>query len=283
MATPNFLDQTGLSYLWSKIADAIASSAKLTENKIPKNVSAFNNDAKYITADDVPEGAMASTTVPKVDSGSGATGTETAFARGDHIHPTDESRLAVNGGDASKTIVKFELPKQRVSIVSGESMETIAGKILRYMNDFGTCAYKSMILKEDLAPSVKSSLEKADTALQSYTETDPTVPDWAKTPTKPSYTPAEIGALSVDDAEANYAKKSDITTVYRPKGSVASYANLPSEGNEVGDVWNVLDTDMNYAWTTESTWDPLGGSVDIPTISNEAIDAIVAGTASDDT
>ncbi len=142
------------------------------------------------------------------------------------------------------------------------------------MNDFGTCAFKSMILKEDLAPSVKSSLEKADSALQSYTETDPTVPDWAKSPTKPSYTPGEIGALSIDDAEANYAKKSDITKIYRPKGSVQSYDNLPQEGNQEGDVWNVIDTDMNYAWTIDGTWDPLGGISEIPIISNETIDAI---------
>jgi len=148
---------------------------------------------------------------------------------------------------------------------------------LKYMNDFGTCAFKSMILKDDLAPSVKTSLEKADTALQSFTESDPTVPAWAKAATKPTYTATEVGALSLDDAEANYAKKSDISSIYRPKGSVQSYDNLPTEGNTVGDVWNVLDTEMNYAWTVDGTWDPLGGAVDIPTISTETIDSIVAG------
>ena len=32
--------------------------------------------------------------------------------------------------------------------------------------------------------------------LTSYTETDPTVPQWAKAQTKPSYTAAEVGATS---------------------------------------------------------------------------------------
>lgn len=278
MADKNFLDQAGLGYLWGKIADAIAKSAAATEKKMPTKTSDLTNDSGFITTADIPEGAAASTTVPKVDSGSGAVGTELAFARGDHVHPTDTTRLAKDGGDASKTIVEFSAPNQRAAIVSGEAMETIAGKILKYMNDFGTCAFKSMILKDDLAPSVKTSLEKADTALQSYTESDPTVPDWAKAATKPSYTAAEVGALSVDDAEANYAKKSDISSIYRPKGSVQSYDNLPTEGNEVGDVWNVIDTDMNYAWTVDGTWDPLGGSVDIPTISNATIDSIIAGS-----
>ena len=277
MATPNFLDQAGLGYLWAKITDAISTSASATEKKIPSKVSQLENDKKYITLADVPDGVAASNTVPKVDSGSGSVGTESAFARGDHVHPTDTTRLATNG-DASSVTVTFTAPNKRETIVSGESFNTIAGKILKYMNDFGTCAFKSMILKEDLAPSVKTSLEKADTALQSYTETDPTVPAWAKTPTKPTYTAAEVGALSIDDANNNFAKKSDISTVYRWKGSKDTYDQLPTEGNTVGDIWNVKDTNMNYGWTEDGTWDPLGSPVEISPITNEAIDSIVAGT-----
>lgn len=277
MATTNFLDQAGLSYLWTKIADAISTSASDTEKKIPTKVSQLENDKKYITLAEVPDGVAASTTVPKVDSGSGSVGTEAAFARGDHVHPTDTTRLATNG-DASSVTVTFTAPNKRETIVSGESFNTIAGKILKYMNDFGSCAFKSMILKEDLALSVKTSLEKADTALQSYTETDPTVPAWAKTPTKPTYTAAEVGALSLDDANKNFAKKSDISTVYKWKGSKDTYDQLPTEGNSVGDIWNVKDTNMNYGWTEDGTWDPLGSPVEISPITNEAIDSIVAGT-----
>lgn len=277
MAIPNFLDQAGLGYLWAKITDAISASASATEKKIPSKVSQLENDAKYITLAEVPDGVAASTTVPKVDSGSGDVGTETAFARGDHVHPTDTTRLATNG-DASSVTVTFTAPNKRETIVSGESFNTIAGKILKYMNDFGSCAFKSMILKEDLAPSVKTSLEKADTALQSYTETDPTVPAWAKAPTKPTYTAAEVGALSLDDANNNFAKKSDISTVYKWKGSKDTYDQLPTEGNTVGDIWNVKDTNMNYGWTEDDAWDPLGSSVEISPITNEAIDSIVAGT-----
>lgn len=277
MATSNFLDQAGLGYLWAKITDAISTSASVTEKKIPSKVSQLENDKKYITLAEVPDGVAASNTVPKVDSGSGSVGTEAAFARGDHVHPTDTTRLATNG-DASSITVTFTAPNKRETIVSGESFNTIAGKILKYMNDFGSCAFKSMILKEDLAPSVKTSLEKADTALQSYTETDPTVPAWAKTPTKPTYTAAEVGALSIDDANNNFAKKSDISTVYKWKGSKDTYDQLPTEGNSVGDIWNVKDTNMNYGWTEDGTWDPLGSPVEISPITNEAIDSIVAGT-----
>lgn len=71
------------------------------------------------------------------------------------------------------------------------------------------------------------------------------------------------------------ALKSDLTTVYKYKGSKVNYAALPESGNEVGDVWNVEDTGKNYAWTG-TEWDDLGGTFEIQAITNEEIDAITA-------
>ena len=51
------------------------------------------------------------------------------------------------------------------------------------------------------------------------------------------------------------------SSVYRFKGSVDRYEDLPSDGNLVGDVWDVMSDDMNYAWADDSNdghWDPLG-------------------------
>lgn len=55
----------------------------------------------------------------------------------------------------------------------------------------------------DLASAVQTSLGKADTALQ--TETDPTVPSWAKASTKPTYTASEVGAIASPASPANGA------------------------------------------------------------------------------
>ena len=55
----------------------------------------------------------------------------------------------------------------------------------------------------------KTDLSQADTALQSYTETDPTVPSWAKQPTKPTYTAQEVGALPANTTIPS--KTSDLT------------------------------------------------------------------------
>lgn len=62
------------------------------------------------------------------------------------------------------------------------------------------------IPKTDLAAAVQTSLGKADTALQNYTETDPTVPSWAKASSKPAYTASEVGAVASNQGVANANK-----------------------------------------------------------------------------
>lgn len=56
--------------------------------------------------------------------------------------------------------------------------------------------------------------------------------------------------------------KNDITTVYKYKGSVPTYNDLPVSGLTTGDVYNIEDTGDNYAWDG-SRWDRLAGTVDL--------------------
>lgn len=65
------------------------------------------------------------------------------------------------------------------------------------------------IPKTDLSDSVQAYLNLANTALQSFTETDPTVPSWAKQSTKPHYTASEVGALPANTYIPQYT--SDLT------------------------------------------------------------------------
>lgn len=69
--------------------DASTRKANIT---VPTSLSDLNNDMGFITTSDIPEGAAASTTSPKMD-GTAAVGTELAFARGDHVHPSDTSKV----------------------------------------------------------------------------------------------------------------------------------------------------------------------------------------------
>lgn len=107
------------------------------------------------------------------------------------------------------------------------------------------------------------------------TETDPTVPAWAKAATKPTYTASEVGAISLTQADS-FAKKSDIVGVYIYKGSVATYSALPTTDQVAGDVYNVEDTDMNYGWTG-TKWDPLGSMFQLNPLTSEEIAAIMNG------
>lgn len=149
-----------------------------------------------------------------------------------------------------------------------------------------------------------------------YTETDPTVPSWAKQSTKPSYTANEVGALptgttldNVPDGTtrklSNYATSanthnaianasgniksyvdSKVSSVYVYKGSVTNYSDLASiTTKEVGDVYNVVNANgstpggTNYAWTG-TEWDALGGTIDLSNyVENSAFTAHTGNSA----
>lgn len=72
-----------------------------------------------------------------------------------------------------------------------------------------------------------------------------------------------------DDLANNYYNKSQVdskfTSVYIFKGSVDTIEDLPTEGNVIGDVWNVRKNDTNYAWTSEG-WDSLGGTAELASL-----------------
>lgn len=83
-------------------------------------------------------------------------------------------------------------------------------QITKALSDFATAAQgikadtayqkpSTGIPENDLAINVKNALALARTALQSFTEKDPTVPAWAKNATKPSYTKSEVGLGNVDN------------------------------------------------------------------------------------
>lgn len=78
---------------------------------------------------------------------------------------------------------------------------------------------------------------------------------------------------------STYAKKSEITNMYKYCGSVASTEKLPTTGQRTGDVYNIEAASkyggagMNVAWNG-TAWDPLGEIFTITAITNAQIDAI---------
>ena len=82
------------------------------------------------------------------------------------------------------------------------------------------------------------------------------------------FTNAYKGQL--DTLDTTYAKKSDISSIYRYKGTVENYAALPSSDQQVGDAYNVTAADSahgikagdNVVWNG-TAWDNLSGTVDL--------------------
>ena len=89
-----------------------------------------------------------------------------------------------------------------------------------------------------------------------------------------------------NDLHTNYYTKPEVDTlvssVYRFKGSVSTYYDLPSENNIEGDVWNIINADIehnikagdNVAWVAakdgiEAHWDVLAGLTDLSNYYNK--------------
>lgn len=117
-----------------------------------------------------------------------------------------EYRMAQNQADWNETTTtspsyiknKPTIPTIPTDIVKYTTQNLTDAEKTQARANIGAGTYSkpsSGIPATDLASAVQTSLGKADTALQSFTETDPTVPAWAKQANKPTYTAAEVGAL----------------------------------------------------------------------------------------
>lgn len=214
---------------------------KIAAVSVPTATSQLTNDSGFITSADVPEGAAASTTTPLMD-GTAAVGTETTFARGDHRHPTDTSRAPL----ASPNFTGTPAAPTAAAGTNTTQLATTAFVQTAISGKQDTLTFDSTPTSGSSNPVTSGGIY---TALGNY--------------------------LTTSVAASTYATKSEISTAYRYKGSVASVSDLPSTGNTVGDVYDVQATDMNYAWNG-TAWDQLGGTFTIESISNSDIDTIMA-------
>lgn len=96
------------------------------------------------------------------------------------------------------------------------------------------------------------------TPLTSFTETDPTVPSWAKAASKPTYTAAEVSAISTSaKGAANGVAELDSNGLV-PSSQLPSYvddvleynakSSFPSTG-ETGKIYVDTSTNLTYRWS----------------------------------
>ena len=102
--------------------------------------------------------------------------------------------------------------------------------------------------------------------LDSFTETDPTVPDWAKQATKPSYTASEVGALPsstvIPSKTSQLTNDSGFITGYTETDpTVPAWAKAASKPSysaaEVGAIPTSASCNKNWNWSGQGgqpTW-----------------------------
>ena len=117
-----YLDSDGVLYFWQKIKAYFVTDVSYdsSSKKIQKTKSGSTSDVVTLATvatsgsysdlsnkPTIPEGVEKTSTTPKMD-GTAAIGSETKFAAGDHVHPTDTSRVptsrTVNGHALSSNI-----------------------------------------------------------------------------------------------------------------------------------------------------------------------------------
>lgn len=253
---------------------------KIANIAVPTKTSDITNDSGFITSADVPEGAAASTTTPKMD-GTAAVGTETTFARGDHIHPTDTSRAAASDvttlsgrvddledavGTGGTVDSKIEAAIQDLdSSIAATTNQAIASvtvvdgkitgstKITVPTNNNQLTNGAGYQTASDVSTAISGKADSA-TTLAGYGITDAyTI----------SGTQSYVTGLGYQTAsDVSTAISSAITTVMDYKGTKATVADLPSTGNKQGDVWHVTADDGEYAWNG-TAWEELGSSIDL--------------------
>ena len=75
-------------------------------------------------------------------------------------------------GNGSNVTAAFTAASTRANIATGEKLSVLFGKIAKWFADLGSLAFKSTVAKSDLASDVQTSLDKADSALQSVSKSD---------------------------------------------------------------------------------------------------------------
>ena len=220
-----------------KNGQTVTVTNKIANISVPTATSDLTNDSGFITTSDIPEGAAASTTTPNMD-GTASVGTELAFARGDHIHPTDTSRASASD----------------VTTLSGrvDDLETAVGT-------GGSVDSKIATAIQGLDSSVTATTNQAISAV---TITDGKITASTKVTIPTNTNELTNGAGFQTASDVSSAINTALTSAMTYKGTKATVSALPSSGNKVGDLWHVTADGGEYAWDG-SAWQEMGSVIDL--------------------
>ena len=222
---------------------AISGTLALTSDipTVPTNISSFTNDSGYLTASDI-----ASVMTYKGTKANYAALPASGNTTGDVWHITDTgAEWAWDGSTWQELGTAIDLSNYATKATTLAGYGITDAKIQN-----GTITLGSNTI----------------TPLTSYTETDPTVPSWAKAASKPSYTASEVGAMStshaangITTAKINaWDAKSDFSGSYNDLTDKPTIPTVPTNisafTNDSGYLTSYTETDPTVpSWAKASS------------------------------
>ena len=197
-----YLDYDGLLYFWQKIKIMFVTDVTYdsSSKKIQKAKAGSTSDVVTLSTvatsgsyndlsnkPTIPEGVEKSTTTPIMD-GTASVGSETKFAAGDHVHPTDTSRASADDLDDLADVVDGKVDK-----VTGKGLST---------NDYTTDEKNKLAgIAAGAEVNVQSDWNQTTTTADDYIKNKPTIPS----PGTGSSYPVMDGTRSLG-SQAGYAR-----------------------------------------------------------------------------
>lgn len=233
-----------------------------TDNLLAGN-TALKNNGESISGAVVT--AAASDSNPAMD-GTASPGIANTYSRGDHVHPSDTSKVptsrTINGKSLANDISldaedvgalpdTTVIPSKTSDLTNDSEFITSAEVPVQSVNGKTgtvtlTASDVNALPASTSIPTKTSDLTNDAGYITGYTETDPTVPSWAKQSTKPVYTAAEVGAQPA--ISANGILKGDGSGGVSAAVAGTDYqAPLPSQSGNSGKFLTTNGTTPSWA------------------------------------
>lgn len=174
-----------------------------------------------------------------------------------YVEQVSKPEISIYTNEYAKPIVANIVNEMAKPLINDYAESTVKPDIAKYANEQMSVYAKQAQNAADLAVSLEeNTVEQAEKATKSAQQAE----NEAKQAQSSNQTSQNIKSdCEQIKADCN-AIKASLAGIYKWCGSVVSYNDLPAENVSVGDVYNVLATDMNYAWT-EDGWDQLGSTL----------------------
>lgn len=192
----------------------------------------------WLTASYETNSTYSAMTQAEVDAGTGTTGRTLTPARlRDNFYTEGEcdSKYA--------TAVSYDSTSKKIKYTkNGTAIDVVTLADVATSGDYGDLDNTPTI------PTKVSDLQNDSGFISSYTETDPTVPSWAKASSKPPYTASEVGAVPTTRKINNKELSADVTLSASDVGALPSSTTIPNAYTTTPEMDGTASAGSSTSW-----------------------------------